>query len=350
MSDPYSAIINFRGDSKSNYVESNTQNSPNFRTRFLRRVRENARKEDFYFQEIIGNGIFGDIFLAVHNREMEKYAVKVMDKEKLVKSGNVENAYREKQVLVNLDHPFVINCKYFFMDKSRVYLATPYVSGGDLYHYIMWSGQVPNEEIARFYSAQIVLALEYLHGLHVIHRDLKPENLMVDDRGYLKLIDFGYCSVFKGSSYTICGTRQYMAPEMLTGKGYGRSVDYWSLGVLVYELNCFELPFDDEDHVALAGSIMTGKFSFKRQFSGELKDLLTHLLDVNPQTRYGCREDAAYPIKQHPWFSHVDFMRLYKKNLVPPSIPTKRSYPHKRFGQSLSEAGSDKYFKEFENF
>ncbi|KAF6203721.1 hypothetical protein GE061_002054 [Apolygus lucorum] len=350
MSDPYSAMINYRGDLRSNYVDTKTQDSQNFRARFMKKVEENGRKSDFFFQEIIGHGNFGNVFLAVHNREMKQYAVKVMDKEKLVNSGNVGNAYREKQALVNMDHPFVISCKYFFMDKSHVYLATPYVSGGDLYHYIMWSGQAPNEDVARFYSAQIVLALEYLHGLQVIHRDLKPENLMIDDRGYLKLIDFGYCSVFKGLNFTICGTRQYMAPEMLAGKGYGRSVDYWSLGILMYELSSFELPFDDEDHVSLAGSIMTGKYSFKRQFSGELKDILTHLLDVNPQTRYGCREVGVYPIKQHPWFSHVDFMQIYKKNVKPPSIPTKRSVPHKRFGQSLVEAGSDVYAKEFENF
>ncbi|BES97509.1 S_TK_X [Nesidiocoris tenuis] len=285
---------------------------------FLKRTETNANRDDFLFRKTISDGYYSTVYLAYNISDANHYAVKALEKQKLAAHNLTERAYNEKQLLMIFNHPFVMSCSYCFEDESCLYLAMPIVNGGDLYGYIMWSGQKPDENISKFFTAQVVLALEYLHNQGIIHRDIKPENILLDCTGFIKIADFGLCSSKKDRNFTICGNGDYMAPEMFSGAGYGKSVDFWALGILTYELSSFRLPFNGENPTA--DSIVI----YERQIAGQafspyLKSLIFRLLDVNPQTRIGT--GGVGDLKTHQWFDEIDFDRLLEKNCKAPYIP-----------------------------
>jgi len=176
-----------------------------------------------------------------------------------------------------------------------------------------------SEERAKFYAAQIVLALECLHEHNTIYRDLKPENILLDKNGYLKITDFGLSKRGDRKTYTFCGTPEYLAPEIITGVGHDKAVDWWSLGTLLYEMLSGRCPFYSKNRKEMFAMITDKPVTPRKEFSEEATDLIQKLLDRNPKKRIG--SEGAYQIKEHPFFEDIDFDALYRQEIEAPFIP-----------------------------
>jgi serine/threonine protein kinase len=217
-------------------------------------------------------------------------------------------------------HPFLVNLHGFSQNPSYLYFAIEYVPGGDLFTYLRKIGKFDNEQ-SQTYAAQITLMFEYLHSLSIIYRDLKPENLLIAADGYLKLTDFGFAKRVEERTYTLCGTPEYIAPEVLLNKGHGKAVDWWTLGVIIYEMLAGIDPFNDEDPMLIYQKILKCKFSFPRGFDSQAKSLIKHLLVVDLSKRYGNLKKGVEDIKKHKWFKHTDWLALVSKTIKMPYVP-----------------------------
>lgn len=280
----------------------------------------NTSLGDFQIIRTLGIGAFGRVMLVKHKKTNLHYAMKILDKNKLVKTKQIEHTFNEKKVLQSLKFPFVVSMEFFFKDNSFLYMVLPFVNGGELFTYLRRKGKF-TEKMSQFYAAQVLLALEYLHYCGLVYRDLKPENILLDNEGYLKLTDFGFCKMVEGRTWTLCGTPEYIAPEIILSKGYGKSADWWSFGVLIYEMNAGYAPFFSSDPMKIYEKIVTGKFKSPSQFSNELKDILNNTLQVDLTRRYGNLKDGPRDIKRHMWFKNIDWDRVYQKKIKPSYIP-----------------------------
>jgi len=225
-------------------------------------------------------------------------------------------------VLGRINCPFIVPLKFSFQSEQKLYLVLAFVNGGELFHHLQVEQRF-NEERSRFYSAELLLALEHLHDLNVVYRDLKPENILLDYTGHIALCDFGLCKPnMKGedTTNTFCGTPEYLAPEILNQSGYNRNIDWWTLGVLLYEMLCGLPPYYDESVHEMYRKILEDPLVFSDVVGEEAKSILTGLINRDSANRLGA--NGADEIKRHPFFhNHIDFKKLLRKKIQPPFKP-----------------------------
>ncbi|KAI6117641.1 kinase-like protein [Pisolithus croceorrhizus] len=284
---------------------------------------------DFEFLKLIGRGTFGKVF-QVRKRDTKRiYAMKVLSKKEIIAKKEVAHTIGERKILQrSLESPFLVGLKFSFQTDADLYLVTDFKSGGELFWHLQKETRF-SEERARFYVAELVLALEHLHKYNIIYRDLKPENILLDATGHVALCDFGLSKADLRSgelTTTFCGTTEYLAPEVLLDEhGYSKLVDFWSLGVLLFEMCCGWSPFYAEDTQQMYKNICFGKIRFPRNvISEEGKLFVKGLLNRNPKHRLGAERDAA-ELKEHPFFASIDWKALSMKQVTPPFKPAVES-------------------------
>ncbi|KAK4468705.1 hypothetical protein MN116_007885 [Schistosoma mekongi] len=277
---------------------------------------------DFQRFRSIGHGGFGQVLLVRHIQSDTFYAMKILSKIQLVKNRQIYSAINEKRILTACNFPFIIQLHYNFKDNSYLYLVMEYVIGGELFSLLRHMKRLPNDMI-KFYAAQIVLALEYLHYLTIVYRDLKPENLLINANGYIKVADLGFAKLLPKDkrTWTLCGTPDYMAPEIIMHKGYHYPVDWWAFGILLYEMTTGYPPFMHNDHLKTFEYIINGNIQFTQYFNPLLKDLIMNLIQVDLSRRYGNLKNGINDIKYHNYFNDIDWLQLYYLNIKPPYIP-----------------------------
>ncbi|GAA6058421.1 hypothetical protein JCM3770_000462 [Rhodotorula araucariae] len=280
---------------------------------------------DFDFLRMIGKGTFGRVFQVRKKDTRRIYAMKVLSKREIVAKKEVAHTIGERKILQrSSDSPFLLGLKFSFQTETDLYLVMDYKSGGELFHHLQKEGRF-TEDRARFYTAEIVLAFEHLHKFDIVYRDLKPENILLDATGHIVLCDFGLSKPDLPSdalTNTFCGTTEYLAPEvLLDDNGYSKIVDFWSLGVLLFEMCCGWSPFYAEDTQQMYKLICFGKVKFPRGVIGEDgKQFVKGLLNRNPKHRLGAQRDAA-ELKEHPFFQSIDWELLAARQIPPPFKP-----------------------------
>uniref|UniRef100_A0A452VL71 non-specific serine/threonine protein kinase n=1 Tax=Ursus maritimus TaxID=29073 RepID=A0A452VL71_URSMA len=277
----------------------------------LAKPKHRVTMNEFEYLKLLGKGTFGKVILVKEKATGRYYAMKILKKEVIVAKDEVAHTLTENRVLQNSRHPFLT--LFFHLSRERVF----------------------PEDRARFYGAEIVSALDYLHSeKNVVYRDLKLENLMLDKDGHIKITDFGLCKegIKDGATMkTFCGTPEYLAPEVLEDNDYGRAVDWWGLGVVMYEMLCGRLPFYNQDHEKLFELILMEELRFPRTLSPEAKSLLSGLLKKDPKQRLGGGSDDAKEIMQHRFFASIVWQDVYEKKLSPPFKPQVTSETDTRY-------------------
>jgi len=279
--------------------------------------------DDFELLKVIGKGSLGKV-LQVRKKDTNRiYAMKVLNKKELVKQQEVKHILSERNVLIKNSSPFLVSLKFSFQTPEKLYLILDYVNGGELFYHLQKETAF-DEERAKFYTAELVLALGHLHKYNIIYRDLKPENVLLDGTGHIALTDFGLCKEnvsFNETTNTFCGTAEYLAPEVLERKGYGKAVDWWSLGILFFEMTTGLPPFYSENINIMYKKIMENQITFPSTYSEKAQSLVRGLLEKDPNRRLGGGPDDAEEVKAHPIFYNINWHMLNKKQIKPPFKP-----------------------------
>ncbi|KAG0230020.1 serine/threonine protein kinase psk1 [Actinomortierella wolfii] len=291
-----------------------------------RKPRRKMSPDDFDLLKVIGRGAYGKVYLVRHRATRALYAMKVLKKASIVvHSKDTANTMSERKILEAIRHPFIVKLHFAFQTDHRLYLILEYASGGELFTHLA-TERMFSEEHTAFYAAQLVLALEHLHSLGIIYRDLKPENIMLDAMGNIVLTDFGLSKVplenSDGRTNTVCGTIEYMAPEVVCEKvHYDRAVDWWSLGVVIHDMLTGSPPFVASNRKKTMEAILKKKLNLPYYLSQDAKDLLTKLLRRTPSARLGSGPNGVQNIKNHRFFRKVDWKKLEARELEPPIVP-----------------------------
>ncbi|KAK2467058.1 hypothetical protein APHAL10511_001316 [Amanita phalloides] len=281
---------------------------------------------EFEVRGTLGTGTFGKVLLVRHraaagdNDAQNHFALKVLKKTDIIRLRQVEHVNAERSILHCISHPFVVDLFATFQDSINVYMLMSYVPGGELFTHLR-RAQRFTPDVTRFYLAIIVLALRYLHSHNVIYRDLKPENLLLDSRGYLKLTDFGFAKVVDDRTWTLCGTPEYLAPEIIQSDGHGKAADWWACGILCYEMLVGYPPFFDESPYGIYEKILVGEIHWPRTMDRLSKDLIRSFLNPDRTQRLGNMIGGSQDVLDHPWFRGVDWCALERREIQAPIIP-----------------------------
>ena len=283
--------------------------------------------DDFNIISVIGRGFYGKVMLVENKYTKEICALKTIHKARLIKENKVQTVLRERNILVKVHHPFIVQIKFAFQNDKKLYIGLEYVPGGELFHLMQIVPQLSARAI-RLYVAEVALALDYIHSLGVIYRDLKPENVLIDQNGHIKLTDFGLAKVVEdgdlnGSTKTFCGTNEYLAPEIVKRELYTYAIDWWALGILTYELMFGQTPFYDKSKHKMYNRIINDEPFFPPETDPEAVDFVKRLLRKDPKKRAKLKD-----IKSHPFFRGMKFedvLALKVKPQLKPRIGSDRS-------------------------
>jgi serine/threonine protein kinase len=282
--------------------------------------------DHFNFLAVLGKGNFGKVMLAEAKSSKKLYAIKVLKKEFIIENDEVESTKSEKRVFLIANkerHPFLLNLHACFQTETRVYFVMEYISGGDLMLHIQ-RGQFGLKR-AQFYAAEVCLALKYFHENGVIYRDLKLDNILLTLDGHIKIADYGLCKEdmwFGSTTSTFCGTPEFMAPEILLDKKYGRAVDWWAFGVLIYQMLLQQSPFRGEDEDEIYDAILADEPLYPIHMPRDSVSILQKLLTREPELRLGSGQGDAQEIMSHAFFKGINWDDIYNKRLPTPFKPT----------------------------
>ena len=284
--------------------------------------------------------------------------MKIIKKSKIKNEKDIEHIIHQRKILEQIDHPFITKLKFSFQTERKLYIITDFIPGGTLLYHIRNLGRF-NEETVKIYLAQIILAIEYLHKKSIIYRSLTPETISLDSNGYIKLSDFSFSKsdifFYSDCTSTFCGTSEYLAPEIIEGKKYGKCVDIWCLGILMYEMIFGFPPFIDDNLNKLYKKIILNEPNFdfdEIQISVLAKDLIMKMLNKNMDKRIG-----IYKIKKHDFFSGIDFKELTNRKIKMPIIPNSNENEYidpellnEEAKDSLSNSFSNLFKTNYEDF
>ena len=280
--------------------------------------------EDFTLIRVIGKGSYGKVMLVRHKEDKKVYAMKMLRKEHVIKRNQVEFTRTERNVLGSVQHPFIVELVYAFQTPKKLYFILEFCPGGELFFHLSRAGRF-SETRCRFYIQEIILALDYLHTKDIVYRDLKPENVVLDAQGHIKLTDFGLSKegvTDNISSKSMCGTPEYLAPEILEKQGHGKAVDWYTLGALMYEMLTGLPPFYTKDREKLFERIRKGDLQYPSYLSAEARNLLEALLTRDPTERLGSGPTDAAEIKAHAFFTGTDWSAVEQRRYTPPFRPS----------------------------
>ena len=297
-------------------------------------------REDFDEIKLLGRGSFGKVLLVRYKNNGKLYAMKVLKKSVIKRKREEVHTKTERKILEQINHPFIMSLYFAFQDDKKLYLITEFMQGGELFYHLHREKYFSNDK-TKFYSAEIVLALEHLHKNNCIYRDLKPENILFDKEGHIKITDFGLSKVMLESSseskaFTICGTPEYLAPEILENKGYDKSVDWWSLGAVIYEMLVGYSPFKLKKGQQLSIEHYKRPIPLFNHFTPEAKKIIRELLVVDPKKRLGYGKNGTDNIKSHPFFNGINWEDMYNRKIDPPFKP--------KINTELDLSNFDKFF------
>lgn len=274
----------------------------------------------------LGVGTFGRVHLCHlrNDQSGEVFALKVMKKTVVLRLKQVEHVTNEKSILQRINSPFVPHLYASFQSTTCLYFLSEFVIGGELFKRLRSEGTFPND-VALFYTTEIVCAFAYLHSNSIAYRDLKPENVLIDIEGHLKLVDFGFAKVIVDKTYTLCGTPEYLAPESIDHQGHNHGVDWWALGIFIYEMLTGSPPFYDDNPYSLYQKILECSYEIPADMHPEAGDLIAQLLDTDRFNRLGIRvngtQGGTEGVKAHPWFQGVDFLAVESRLIPVPWLP-----------------------------
>ena len=282
--------------------------------------------KDYEQLKTVGLGSYGRVRLCKHKKTGDIFVMKILKKNDIIKQKQVDHVYSEFNILINLKHPFIVQLLgYNFDDPKYVYFILEYIQGGELFTLLRTKRTFPIPQ-ARFYIAHIITIFEYLHSKNIVYRDLKPENILINKNGYLKLTDFGFAKQLENEkTYTLCGTPEYLAPEIILNKGHGKAVDWWTLGILLYEMLVGIDPFSDDEPMKTYQKILKGKINFPKTINKDAKSLIKHLLTQDTSKRYGCLKSGVKDILNHRFFEGFDWKNFVYLSMPAPYLPNIKS-------------------------
>jgi len=296
---------------------------------YFRELKSRAILDEINVKDTLGLGTFGRVRLLevpklrdhLQKQEIPRvhaqncfFAIKIMKKSEIIRLKQVDHVMSERSILQDVSHPFIVVAYHTFQDERNLYMLMDYVAGGTLISHLRKQAKFSAEH-TRFYAAQIVMALQYLHQLGIVYRDLRPENLLLDTSGYMKMVDFGYAKRINDVTWTLVGTPEYLAPEIIQSKGHNKAVDWWALGILIYEMMAGYPPYYDENPFGIYQKILSGKLEFPRHFDVHSRDLIRKLLTADRTKRIGSLKNGAEDIKKHKWYRGLNWAALYNKQM-----------------------------------
>ncbi|KAK2952523.1 putative protein kinase [Blattamonas nauphoetae] len=285
---------------------------------------------DFEILAMIGKGSFGTVYQVKKKSNGKIYAMKTLNKYDLYQRDQNFHTLTERTILATIHHSFMPKLYYAFQTQHKLYMVIDYANGGEMFFHLQRAGSFP-DILATFYIAEICLVISHLHNNNIVFRDLKPENVLIDSDGHLLLTDYGLAKIgvtavggfdSEGfSTQTFCGTPEYLAPEILKGIPHGKAVDWWSVGVMYYEMLCGSSPFYSPNRNQMYQNTLAGPLIFPDSFSSHQRDFISSLLNREPKDRLGSSPNGATDVLSHPVFAGLDLTKLAKREITPPYKP-----------------------------